>query len=100
MDHAIAFDDRGKKAAMKDIGNTQKKEVGHWANNRLENSHMPIRRRKRALSRFRNTKNWKKFSSVHASVHNHFSRERHLVDRQEYRKRRSAALAEWRAVMR
>ena len=40
-----------------------------------------------------------KFVSVHASIHNHFSQERHLVDRQSYRERRSAALAEWRAVM-
>ena len=35
----------------------------------------------------------------HASVHNHFAQERHLVSRQDYRERRSAALAEWRAVM-
>jgi putative transposase len=40
-----------------------------------------------------------KFVSVHASVHNHFSHERHLVSRKIYRERRSAALAQWRAVM-
>ncbi len=36
-----------------------------------------------------------KFVSVHASFHNHFNQERHLVDRRTYRERRSAALAEW-----
>lgn len=36
-----------------------------------------------------------RLSSVHAQVHNHFSQERHLVSRQEYKRRRSAALAEW-----
>lgn len=36
-----------------------------------------------------------KFASVHADVHNHFNLERHLVDRNTYKQRRSAALAEW-----
>ena len=40
-----------------------------------------------------------KFASVHASVHNHFSQERHLVSKDRYRERRSAALGQWRAVM-
>jgi putative transposase len=51
------------------------------------------------MARFRQMKTLQKFSSVHAQVHDHFSQERHLVSRQEYRERRSAALAEWRAVM-
>ena len=40
-----------------------------------------------------------KFSAVHASVHNHFNHERHLVSRDIYKARRFAALAEWQAVM-
>jgi putative transposase len=32
-------------------------------------------------------------SSVHDQVDNHFNRERHLVTRQVYKQRRSAALA-------
>jgi putative transposase len=43
-------------------------------------------------------KTLQKFSSVHASVHNHFNQERHLISRDLYRERRSAALAEWRAL--
>jgi putative transposase len=39
-----------------------------------------------------------KFVSVNANLHNHFSLERHLVDRQTYKERRSAALAEWQLV--
>jgi putative transposase len=38
------------------------------------------------------------FAWVHGSVHNHFNQERHLVDRQTYRQRRSAAVAEWQIV--
>ncbi len=51
------------------------------------------------MQRFRQMKTLQKFSSVHAQVHNHFNLERHLVDRQTYKTRRSAALAEWRSVM-
>jgi putative transposase len=39
------------------------------------------------------------FASVHGTVHNHFNQERHLVSREIYKERRSAALAEWRKVM-
>ena len=68
-------------------------------NNRAENAHLPFRRRERAMQRFRRMKTLQKFSSVHAQVHNHFTQERHLIDRQTYKQRRSAALAEWRSVM-
>ena len=47
---------------------------------------------------FRSMKTLQKFSSVHAQVHNHFNQERHLVTRQVYKQRRSAALAEWSAL--
>jgi putative transposase len=44
-------------------------------------------------------KTLQKFSSVHATVHNHFNQERHLITRDACKEQRSAALAEWRAVM-
>ena len=40
-------------AAMTELGNTGIREVGRWANNRVENSHLPFRRRERAMLRFR-----------------------------------------------
>jgi putative transposase len=90
---------RSYKAAMNEIGNADRQEVGRWANNRVENSHLPFRRRERAMNRFRRMKTLQKFSSVHAQVHNLFNQERHLISKDQYRERRSAALAEWRAVM-
>ena len=90
---------RSYKAAMTEIGNAEKQEVGRWANNRAENSHQPFRRRERAMLRFRQMKSLQKFVSVHASVHNHFNQERHLTDRETYKANRSAALAEWKIVM-
>jgi len=90
---------RSYGAALKEIGAADRQEVGRWLNNRAENSHQPLRRRERAMLRFRRMKTLQKFASVHGSVHNHFSQERHLISRKLYKERRSAALAEWRAVM-
>ena len=90
---------RSYGAAMKEIGNADVQETGRWLNNRAENSHQPLRRRERAMLRFQRMHTLQKFSSVHASVHNHFNQERHLVSREIYKERLSAALAEWQAVM-
>jgi putative transposase len=87
---------RSYKAAMGELGCEAKQEVGRW--NRVENSHLPFRRRERAMLRFRRMKSLQRFSSVHASFHNHFNQERHLTDRQTYKARRSAALAEWQLL--
>ena len=89
---------RAYSAAMKEIGATDRHEVGGRLNNRVENSHRPFRRRERAMQRFRSMKTLQKFSSIHAQVHNQFNQERHLVTRQVYKQRRSIALAEWRAL--
>jgi putative transposase len=51
------------------------------------------------MLRFRQMKSLQKFASVHANVQNHFNLERHLVHRQTYKTRRSAALAEWQNLM-
>ena len=50
------------------------------------------------MLRFRQMKSLQKFASVHASFHNHFNQERHLVDRPTYKIRRSAVLAEWQSL--
>jgi putative transposase len=74
-------------AAMRDLGNGEKREIGRHTNNRVENSRLPFRRRERAMLRFRRMKTLQKFASVHANLANHFSAERHLVSRQEYKLR-------------
>ena len=89
---------RSYGAAMKELGNADKQEVGRWANNRAENSHLPFRRRERAMLRFRQMKTLQKFSSVHAAFHNHFNQDRHLISRETYKAQRSAALAEWKTL--
>jgi putative transposase len=90
---------RSYPAAMRELGNLDRREMGRWKNNRVENSHLPFRRRERAMLRFRQMKTLQKFASVHTSLHNHFNSEGHLIDRQTYKLRRSAALAEWQRLM-
>ena len=86
-------------AAMREPGNEDRREMGRWKNNRVEDSHLPFRRRVRALLRFRRMKSLQRFASLHANIHNHFNSQRHLVDRQTYKTARSAALAEWQTLM-
>ena len=89
---------RSYGAAMKVIGNVDKQETGRWLNNRAENSHLPFRRRDRAMLRFSRMRTLQKFVAVHASVHNHFNQERHLYSREHFKFNRAAALAEWRKL--
>ena len=87
------------RAAMKDIGNQDRQEVGRHKNNRAENSHLPFRRRERAMSRFRRMSNLQKFASTHASLHNHFNLDRHISRRQTFKSQRDTALLQWRELV-
>lgn len=90
---------RSYRAAMKALGNQDVQQFGRWLNNRAENSHLPFRRRERAMQRFRRMSTLQRFVATHASFHNHFNHGRHLISRQDYRARRSAALAEWKSLV-
>lgn len=89
---------RSYRAALTDLGMVKHQETGRWLNNRVENSHQPLRRRERAMQRFRQTRSLQKFAAVHSSVHNHFNQERHLYSRKNFKVNRAAALAEWRQL--
>jgi putative transposase len=47
---------RSYPAAMRALGNLYRREMGRWLNNPAENSHLPFRRRERAMLRFRQVK--------------------------------------------
>jgi putative transposase len=89
---------RSYGAALKDIGNADRQETGRWENNRAENSHLPFRRRERAMQRFRRLRSLQKFASVHASVFNLFNSERSHYSGPNFKLNRAAALAEWRGL--
>jgi len=86
---------------MKVIGNEARQgpQDGRHLNNRAENSHLPFRRRERAMSRFRRMRSLQKFVSIHSSVYNHFNFERHINTRARFKQKRDAALREWRDLL-
>jgi putative transposase len=61
---------------------------------------LPFRRRERAMLRFRQTRCLQEFAAVHSSVHNHFNQERHFYSQDNYKLNRTAALTEWRQLLR
>ena len=83
---------------MTELGNQDKQDIGRWANNSVENSHLPFRRRERAVFNFKRVKTLQKFASAHANGYNNFNLERHLVDPETFNGRRSTALAEWQLI--
>ncbi len=86
------------KVALREMGALEKQGTGRWLNNRVENSHLPFRRRERAMQRFRRMRSLQKFAAVHSSVYNHFNQERSLSSRDTFKLTRSVALAEWREL--
>ena len=90
---------RSHSAAAKELGCLEKQVTGRWANNRVENSHLPFRRRERAMLRFKRIHSLQKFASVHASFYNHFNSQRSLSKRTTFKLNRDAALTEWRSLL-
>ncbi|MEM8637108.1 MAG: IS6 family transposase, partial [Pseudomonadota bacterium] len=89
---------RSYGAAMKEIGNIDRRKVSRHLNNRAENSHLPFRRRERAMLRFRRMRSLQKFASMHSSVHNHFNLDRPVNPRTTFKSKRDAALLQWREM--
>jgi len=85
-------------AALKELGAEDLQSTGRWLNNRVENSHLPLRRRERAMLRFRRMRSLQTFAAVHASVSNHFNQERSLSSRTVFKLNRAAALEDWRQL--
>ena len=85
-------------AALRDLGCGDLQACWRWLNNRIENSHLPFRRRERAMQRVRQMRSLQKFVAVHSSVFNHFNQGRTLSRRDNFKLNRTAALAEWRGL--
>jgi putative transposase len=83
------------RAALREIGVAERQLCGGRMNNRCENSHLPFRRRERAMQKFKNCATLQSFTSLHSQIYNHFNHERHLETRQAYKQKRCAALLEW-----
>ena len=68
-------------------------------NNRVENSHLPIRRRERQQQRFKSQASAQKFLTTHAAIYNTFNIQRHLISRPTLRRFRAEAVTVWAAAV-
>jgi putative transposase len=73
------------RAALRELGSVDRQTTGRWLNNRVENSHLPFRRRDRAMQRFRRMRSLQKFAAIHSSVFNRFNQERSLNSRDHFK---------------
>ena len=84
------------KAAMKVPGCRNRHKPGRLRdNNRVGNSHLPVRRRERKMQRFKSQGQAQRFVSTHGAIYNTFNIERHLSSRNTMRRFRTSAMEEW-----
>ena len=87
------------RAAMRELALTKRHRTGGMrANNRAENSHLPIRRRERKQQKFKSQGSAQRFLSTHAAVYNTFSVQPHLISRPTLRHFRAVAHQTWAAA--
>lgn len=84
------------RAAMNTLGPQDRHRPGGMhANNRAENSHLPIRRRERKQQKFKSQGSAQRFLSTHAAIYNSFNLQPHLVSRSTLRVLRTEAHRVW-----
>jgi transposase-like protein len=86
---------RSYSAALQLIGFPGRHEQSLRANNRAENSHQPVRRRERKMQGFKSPASAQRFVAIHATVHNTFNVQRHLIRRATLRRFRAEAHQAW-----
>jgi putative transposase len=86
-------------AALSELGLSKKHVQGRRKNNRVESSHVPIRRREPKAQGFRSPGSTQRFLSTHAAVYNTFNTCRHLISANSNRELRAAAFTTWREAV-
>ncbi|KIC53732.1 MULTISPECIES: IS6 family transposase [Brevundimonas] len=87
-------------AALRALGLTEIHRPGRLReNNRVENSHLPIRRRERQQQGFKSQASAQRFLTTHAAIYNTFNIQRHLISRPTLRRSRAEAQAAWAAAV-
>ena len=87
-------------AALRELGRAQIHRPGRLReNNRVENSHLPIRRRERQQQGFKSQASAQRFLTTHAAIYNTFNIQRHLISRPTLRRFRAEAQAAWAAAV-
>jgi putative transposase len=86
-------------AAMRDRGCKDLHRPGRLRdNNRVENSHLIVRRRERKQQKFKSQGSAQRFLSTHSAVYNVFNTQPHLIRRPTLRLFRATAHQTWAAA--
>lgn len=67
-------------------------------NNRVENSHLPVRRRERRMMRFKSARQCQRFVSIHGQIANLFHLHRKHMTATDHRQLRAHASTTWREI--
>ena len=87
-------------AALRELGLAQIHRPGRLReNNRIENSHLPIRRRERQQQGFKSQPSAQRFLTTHAAIYNTFYVQHHLISRPTLRRFRAEADLAWAAAV-
>jgi transposase-like protein len=87
------------RAAARELGLTSRHRPGGMReNNRVENSHLVIRRRERKQQKFKSQGSAQRFLASHSAVYNTFNLQPHLISRPSLRILRARADRAWEAA--
>jgi putative transposase len=67
-------------------------------NNRAENSHRPVRKRERAMQRFKSPEQAQRFLETFSAICNHFRPRRHRLSAERYRETMRKRFQQWREI--
>jgi transposase-like protein len=81
--------------AIRTLGVTAMHLDSKKANNRAENSHLPIRRRERKMQRFKSPGSAQRFLNIYSATYNTFYVQRHLLNRIHFKQARNDAFDVW-----
>ena len=84
--------------AIRTLGLTAEHIDKKRVNNRVENSHQPVRRRERKQQRFKSPGSAQRFLNIHAATYNTFYHQRHLLKRPMYKGLRSTSFEVWQSA--
>lgn len=86
---------RSYPAAFRAMSLTAEHDRGLRANNRAENSHLPVRRRERKQQKFKSPRSAQRFLAIHAATHNAFTHQSHLLRRTHFKELRAGSFGTW-----
>ena len=86
------------RAALKVLGLEKLQNTDQYKNNQIENSHLHFRRREKMWNKFRSIRSLQKFISIHSSFFNLFNHQRHIENRQTFKKLRQRSVDIWQNI--